>query len=68
MLKVSIRDINLEVDSGWRERRDLALACKTIKTAAGKLSRDVQPQANQRAKKEAEQALQRLADLVEALQ
>ena len=46
----------------------MALSCQTIKAAAGKLSRDAQPQANQRAKRDAEQALQRLADLVEALQ
>jgi hypothetical protein len=39
-----------------------------MKAAAAKLNREAQPQANQKAKRDAEQALQHLADAVEALQ
>ncbi|KAK9914836.1 hypothetical protein WJX75_001156 [Coccomyxa subellipsoidea] len=43
-------------------------ACEVMKAAAAKLNREAQPQANQKAKRDAEQALQHLADAVEALQ
>lgn len=52
----------------WADCRGVRLACEAVKAAAAKLSRQAEPQANQKAKRDTEQALQHLAEAVEALQ
>jgi hypothetical protein len=48
--------------------RGVRQACEAVLAAAEKLKWNAQPAANRHAKRETEQALQRLADAVEQLQ